>query len=178
MQIGPHRIEIVRRAEIREHGRAVRPVRAGQLDGQRQALERGQLPGAGGDARRRRRERVAGVDVDLNGRADRRRVTPQPGDQHAGAADADARHRSPPLPTAAVHERDELAERVDALSLQACGNERPKPATDRVLGPRRGDRPLRGDLLDQLQRHGRQAGLAVFRDRRLQVGLQYWRAVA
>lgn len=178
MQVRPHRIEIVRRAEIREHGRPIRPVGAGQLDGQRQALERGQLPGADGDACRRRRERVAGVDVHLNGRADRLCVSPQPGDQHTSAADADARHRSPPLPTAAVHERYELAERADALAFQACRDERAEPSADRMLGPWRRDRPLRGDLLDQLQRHGRQARLAVFLDRRLQMRFQYRRTVA
>ncbi|ERJ33455.1 hypothetical protein L810_4218 [Burkholderia sp. AU4i] len=178
MQIRAHRIEIVRRAEIREHGRAVRPVGAGELDGQRQALERGQLPGAGGQARRRRRQRVAGVDVDLDGRADRRRVRAQPGDQHARPADTDARYRSPPLAAAAVHERDELAERADPLAFQARGDERPEPAAYRVIALRQRDRPLPGHLLDQLQRHRRQARLAVFLDRRLQVGFQYGRTIA
>lgn len=102
----------------------------------------------------------------------------QPRDQHARPADTDARHRAPPLAAAAVHQRDELAERVDPLAGQTRRDQRLEPATHRVLGGRRRDRPLPRDLLDQLQGDGREARLAVFRDRRLQVRHQHRRTVA
>jgi hypothetical protein len=103
-------------------------------------------------------------------------VGPQPRDQHARAPGADARHAAPPAPAAGVAERDQVAECDDALPRQAPRYRRTKPQADRVIGRGRSGGQLRGGL-DHLERHGRQARVAVLANRSLEVFGKRGRAV-